>query len=104
MLDDDVAAAPRAITAFADVAAFKAAEEFLSFGDAHIFFLPQCERAHRCGGIMPAVFTMAVTHLQRIAPHFDLHGAAVTLTSMFLGHGCLIWHKPRQVYRIFDSH
>ena len=86
MLDDDMAAAFRAIPAFADVAAFKPAKEFLAFGDVHILFLPQCERAHRRGGITPAVFTMAVTHLQRFAAHLDLYRATVTLTSMLFGH------------------
>ena len=66
MLDDDVTAALGAITAYADVAAFKPAKEFLAFGDTDALFLPQCECAHRRGGIAPAVFAMAITHLQRI--------------------------------------
>ena len=38
MLDDDVAAALRAITTLADVAAFKSSEKFLAFGDAYVLF------------------------------------------------------------------
>src|SRR6266511_1753407 len=90
MLDDDVAAAFRAIPAFADVAAFKPAKEFLAFGDVHILFLPKGERAYRRGGIMPAVFAMTVTHLQRVAAHLDLYGSTVTSTSMFRGHACVM--------------
>src|SRR5258705_8542537 len=86
MLDDDVAAAFRAITAFARVAAFKSTKELSAFGDAHVFFLPQCKRAHRRGGITPAVLAMAITHLHRVAEHLDLHRSAVTSTSMFVGH------------------
>src|SRR5947208_9762271 len=86
MLDCDVAAALRAITAFADVAAFKSPEELRSFGKDYVPLFPQCERAHWCGGIMPAVFAMAVTHLQRITAHFDLHRSTVTSTCMRLGH------------------
>jgi hypothetical protein len=90
MLDDDVAAAPRAITAFADVAAFKSAEELIAFGDIDVLFLPQCERTHRRGGITPAVFAAALTHLQRITAHFALHRATVTSASMRLCHRLLI--------------
>jgi hypothetical protein len=86
MLDYDVTAALRAIPAFADVAAFKSAKEFLAFGDIDVLFFPQRERAHRRGGITPAVFAMAITHLQRITAHFDLHCSTVTLTHMRLGH------------------
>jgi len=39
MLDYDVAAAFRTVTALADVAAFKPAKKFLAFGDAYVFFL-----------------------------------------------------------------
>src|SRR6266513_4680028 len=86
MFDDDVAAAFRAIPAFADVAAFKPAKEFLAFGNVYILFLPQRERADRRGGITPAVFAVAVTHLQRIAAHLDLHRSAVTSTCMCVSH------------------
>ena len=85
MLDDDVAAALRAITTLADVAAFKASEKFLAFGHADILFLLQRECAHRRSGITPAVLAMAVTHLQRIAAHLDLNRSTVTLTRMRLG-------------------
>ena len=87
MLDYDVAAALRAITAFADVAAFEPAKEFLAFGDAYVLFVPQRERADRRGGITPAVFAMAVAHLQRIAAHLDLYRTAVTCASMCVSHG-----------------
>ena len=86
MLDYDVAAAFRTVTALADVAAFKPAKKFLAFGDAYVFFLSQCERAHRRGGIAPAVFAMTVTHLQRFAAHLDLHRSAVTRASVRLSH------------------
>ena len=86
MLDYDVAAALCAVSAFADVAAFEAAKEFLAFGDIHVLFLPQCERAHRRGGVTSAVFAMAITHLQRITAHFDLYRSTVTLTCVRLRH------------------
>jgi hypothetical protein len=86
LLDQDVAAALCAITAFADVAALESSEEFLAFGDVHVFFLPQCERAHRRGRITPSVFAMAVTHLERIAAHLDFHRSAVTSARMRLRH------------------
>jgi hypothetical protein len=78
MLDYDVAAAFRTVTALADVAAFKPAKKFLAFGDAYVFFLSQSEPAHRRGGITPAVLTMAVAHLQRITAHLDLYRSTVT--------------------------
>jgi len=81
-----VAAALCAITAFADVAAFKPAKEFLAFGNAYVLFLPQCERAHRRGGITPAVLAMAITHLQWITAHLDLNGPAVTCAFVRFGH------------------
>lgn len=90
MLDQDVAAAFFAVTAFADVAAFKSAKEFPAFGDVHVFFLPQRERAYWRGGIMPAVFAVAVTHLERITAHLDLHRSAVTLTCMRLPHSLML--------------
>src|SRR4029453_1178181 len=95
MFDQDVAAAFRAVSAFADVAALEPAKELFALGDADIFFLPKCERAHRRGGIMPAVFAMTVTHLQRITAHLDLHRSAVTCSFMFLGHGCLMMAQTR---------
>ncbi len=73
MIDRHVTTALCAITAFADVAAFESSEEFFAFGDIDVLFLPQCERAYRRGGITSAVFAMAITHLQRITAHFDLH-------------------------------
>jgi hypothetical protein len=86
MFDYDVAAAFRAITAFADFAAFKSAKEFLAFGDIDVLFFPQREGAHRRGGITSAVFAMAVAHLERIAAHLDLYRSAVTLTCMCRRH------------------
>src|SRR6266404_1387984 len=100
MLDYDVAAALCAITAFADVAAFEPAKEFFAFGDAYVLLLPQCECAHRRGGITPAVFAMAITHLQRVTAHLDLHRSTVTSASMRSGHARLIWHKADRVYKI----
>ena len=79
MFDYDVAAALCAITAFADVATFESGKELFAFGDADVFFLPQRERAHRRGGITPAVFAVAVAHLQRIATHLDFHSSAITI-------------------------
>jgi hypothetical protein len=81
-----VTAALCAITAFADVAAFESAKELLAFGDAYVLFLPQCERAHWRGGITPAVFAMAVTHLEWLAAQLDLYRSAVTLTCMRFRH------------------
>lgn len=71
-----------------DLAAFESAKELFALCGAYVLFLPQRERAPRRGGIMPAVFTMAVTHLQRIAAHFDLHRSTVASTHMRLGHAC----------------
>jgi len=78
-----------AISAFADLAAFESAKELFALCDVYVLFLPQRERAHRRGGIMPAVLTMAVTHLQRIAAHFNLHRSTVTLTCMRFGHASI---------------
>ena len=86
MLNDDVAAALCAITAFADVAALESAEEFLAFGDTDIFLLPQSECADRRGRIAPAIFAVAVTHLQGFAPRLDLYHSAVTSACMRFGH------------------
>src|SRR5437867_3162098 len=99
MLDDDVAAALCAITAFADVAAFKPAKEFLAFGDAYVLFLPQCKRAHRRSGITPAVLAMAITHLQRLAAHLDLYRSTVTFTCMHLRHRCFDMKEPARIYK-----
>src|SRR5581483_4867920 len=96
MLDCHVTAALGAITAFADDAAFKSAKEFLAFGNVYILFLPQRERAHGRGGITPAVFAMAVTHLQRIAAHLDLYRSTVTFTCMCLCHGCFMMAQTRR--------
>ncbi len=63
MVDRDVAAAIRAIPTIADVAAFELAEELRAFCELHVLPFPQGERAHRHGGITPAVFAMTVTHL-----------------------------------------
>ena len=83
----DVAAAFRAITTIADVAALEFAEKLRAFDKAYIILLPQCERAHRRSGIAPAIFTMTVTHLQRFAAHLDLHCSAITAAFMCLRHG-----------------
>ena len=88
MLDQNVATALCALTAFADVAAFESAKELLAFGDVYVLFFPQRESAHRRGGITPAVFAMAVTHLKRITAHLDLNCSAVTSTCMRLSHSC----------------
>src|SRR6476646_9685696 len=86
VIDRDVAAALCAITAITDVAACESAEELGAFMEANVFFFPQHERADRCGRITPAVFTMTVTHVQRIATHLDLHRSAVTSTCMCVCH------------------
>ncbi len=80
MIDADVTAAFCAIPAVADFAALESPEELRSFGKDYLLLFPQRERAHRRGGITPAVFAMAITNLHRITAHFDLHGPAVTLT------------------------
>ena len=49
MLDDDVTAALGAITAVADLAALESSEELRAPSDVHVFFFPQCERAHGRG-------------------------------------------------------
>src|SRR5215217_9580178 len=86
MIDGNVAAAFRAVATIADVAALKSGEKLRALYESHIFFLPQGERAHRRGGITPAVFAMAVTHLQGFAAHLDLHRSAVTSAFMRLCH------------------
>jgi hypothetical protein len=89
MLDDDVAAALCAISAFADVAALESTEEFLALGNTNVLFLPQGERADWRGGITPAIFAVTITHLERIAAQLDLHRPAVTSASMRLRHRLL---------------
>ena len=86
MINANVAAALRAIATITDVAALEFAEELCAFHEIHVLPFPQCERAHRRGGITPAVFAMTVNHLQRLAAHLDLHRSAVTSTHMSLGH------------------
>src|SRR2546430_9701230 len=86
MIDCDVAAALCATTAVADVAALEFSQELGAFDEAHIFFFPQRERAHRRGGIATAVFAVAITHLQRFAAHLDLHRSAVTSACMHVRH------------------
>ena len=86
MINADVATAVRAIPSVADVAALEFAEELCAFREVHVLPLPQRERAHRRGGITPAVFTMAITHLQGITTHLDLYRSAVTCACMRLGH------------------
>src|SRR4051812_29482996 len=86
MIDADVAAALRTIASVADIAALEFAEELRAFREGHVVFLPQRERAHRRGGITPAVLAMAVTHLQRLAVHLDLHRSAVTSAFMCVCH------------------
>ena len=87
MIDGDAAAALCAITAVADVAALEFSQELRAFGEVHILPFPQRECAHRRGGITPAVFAMAITHLQRVAAHLDLYRSAVTTAFMCLRHG-----------------
>jgi hypothetical protein len=86
VIDANVAAALCAITAIADVAALEFAEKVRSFGKDYVLFFPQRERAYRRGRITPAVFAMAITHLQRFAAHLDLHCSAVTSACMCLRH------------------
>jgi hypothetical protein len=86
MINADVAAAFRAIPAVADVAALESAEELAPFVRLHVLPFPQRERAHRRGGITPAVLAMTVTHLQRVAAHLDLHRSAVTSAFMRVSH------------------
>ena len=62
------------------------AEKVRAFGKAYIFFFPQRERAHRRGGITPAVLAMAVTHLQGFPANLDLDRSAVTAAFMRVSH------------------
>ena len=87
MIERDVAAAFRAITTIADVAVLEFSEELRAFRELHVLPFPQCERAHRRGGITPAVLAMAVTHIQRVATHLDLHCSAITSAFVCVGHG-----------------
>ena len=81
-----MAAALRAVTTIADVAALESAEKLGASDKAHTFFLPQRERADRSRGITPAIFAMTVTHLQRFAVHLDLYRSAITSAFMCLRH------------------
>ena len=87
MINRDVAAALRAITAIADVAALEFAEELRAFREVHVLLFPRRERAPRRGGITPSIFAMTVTHLQRFAAHFDFHRSAITRAFVGLSHG-----------------
>jgi hypothetical protein len=95
MINANVAAALRAIATITDVAALEFAEELCAFREIHVLPFPQRERADRRGGIPPAIFAMAVTHLQRFSAHFDLYRSAVTSAFMRVRHEVLfrIW-KP----------
>ena len=86
VIDADVTAALCAIAAVADVAALEFPEELRAFRQLHVLPFPQCERAHRRGGITPAVLAMAVTHLQGFAAHLNLDRSAVTSAFMRLRH------------------
>ena len=90
MIDADVTAAICAIPGLADFAALESPDELRSFGKDYVLLFPQCERTDRRGGITSAVFAMAITRLQRITAHFDLHRSAVTSTHMRLGHACTL--------------
>jgi len=100
VIDHDVTAAFRAIPAVADFAALVSPEEFCALGDVYVFLLPQRERAHGRGGITPAVFAVAVTHLQRIAVHLDLYRTTVTSACMRLRHRDRCYAGARPIYRI----
>src|SRR4051794_9195072 len=89
MINADVTAAFCAIASVADVAALEFAEELRAFRKVHVVPLPQRERAHRRGGITPTILAMAVTHLQRLAVHLDLHRSAVTSAFVRVCHGML---------------
>ena len=87
MIDANVASAVCAIPTIADVAAFEFSEELRAFYELHVFPFPQCERAHRRGGVTAAVLAMTVAHLQRFAAHLDLHRTTVTSACMCLRNG-----------------
>jgi hypothetical protein len=61
-------------------------EEFCALSDVDVFFFPQRERAHRRGGIASAVLAMAITHVERLAEHLDLHRSAVAFAYARLRH------------------
>ena len=86
MLDQDMAAALCAITAFADVAAFESGKELFAFRDADVFFLPQREGAHRRGGITSTVSAVTITPSPKDRRALDFRGSAVTLACMRLSH------------------
>ena len=86
MIDRDVAAALRAIPTIANVAALEFAEELCAFREVHVLPFPQRERAHRCGGITPAILAMTVTHLQRFPANLDLDRSAVASAFMRVSH------------------
>ena len=89
MIDADVTAAFCAIPAVADFAALESPEELRSFGKDYLLLFPQRERAHRRGGITPAVLTMTITHLQRFPENLDLDRSAVTSAFVRVCHGML---------------
>ena len=86
MIHANVAAAFRAIATIADVAALESAEKLGASDNAHTFFFPQRERAHRRCGIAPAVFAVALIHLQWFTAHLDLDRPAVTSAFMCVSH------------------
>jgi len=86
MINADVATALRAIASVADFAALEFPEELRAFREVHVLPFPQRERAHRRGRITPAIFAMAVTHLQWFSAHFDLHRSAVTSAFVHVCH------------------
>ena len=86
VIEHDVAAALRAIAAVADLTALEFPQELCALGDVYVFRFPQSECAHRRGGITPACFTMAVTHLGRRAARLDFHRSAVASACMRVSH------------------
>ena len=86
MIHANVAAAFRAITTIADVAAFELAEELIAVRDLDLIRFRQRERADRRRGITPAILAMTVTRLQRFAAHLDLHRSAITSAFMCVSH------------------
>jgi hypothetical protein len=86
MIDLDVAAAVCAITPVADVAALESSEKLCAFRQLHVLPFPQRERAHRRGGIAPAIFAMTVTHFQGFPANLDLDRSAVTSAFMRVSH------------------
>ena len=86
MVDANVAAAIRAISTIADVAALESAEKFRAFDKLYVFPFPQRERAYRRGRITSAILAMAVAHLQGFTAHLDLNRSATTSAAMCLRH------------------